>query len=129
MDILLVDDNPLMQQVLERFLGSLGYTVRPAGRADEAVEQARHAPPALIMMDLHLPDRDGVDALQLIRALPGCIDIPAIAMSGMDEHEARSLITTDFVTYVAKPIDLDALERMVQQYIVIPSVRSISVVS
>ena len=125
MDILLVDDNLLMQQVLERFLGSLGYRVRPAGRADEAVEQARQMPPALILMDLHLPDRDGVVALQMIRALPGCLNIPAIAMSGLDEHDARSLITTDFSTYVAKPIDLDALEQTVQQYMVASQARTV----
>ena len=128
MDILLVDDNLLMQQVLERFLGSLGYVVKPALRADEALAQARRSPPALILMDLHLPDRDGVDALSDIRALPGCADIPAIAMSGMDEHEARNLLTDDFSMYVAKPIDLDVLERTVRGYMEASQARSVGLV-
>ena len=45
MDILLVDDNPLMQQLIARFLGDLGYQVRVAGRADEAITLARSKPP------------------------------------------------------------------------------------
>ncbi|MBC8163024.1 MAG: response regulator [Roseiflexaceae bacterium] len=114
MDILLVDDNLLMQQVLERFLGSLGYVVTPAARADEAVEQARKRRPALILMDLHLPDCDGADAIKLIRALPGCQYVPAIAMSGMDALDAGSLITSDFSMYLSKPIDLDEFELAVR---------------
>ncbi len=52
MDILLVDDNPLMQQLIARFLGDLGYKVGVAGRADEALALARAAPPNLFMIDM-----------------------------------------------------------------------------
>src|SRR5262249_38264813 len=55
-DILLVDDNPLMQQLIARFLGDLGYQVGVAGRADEAITIARDTPPLLFMIDMHLPD-------------------------------------------------------------------------
>jgi len=127
MDILLVDDNLLMQQVLERFLGSLGYRVILASRADEAVERARHNVVSLILMDLHLPDQDGPEALQLLRTLPGYKHIPAIAMSGLDGPEARSLITSDFCAYVAKPIDLDALEQTVREYMLAAKARGSSV--
>lgn len=129
MDILLVDDNLLMQQVLERFLGSLGYSIVPAMRADEAVEKARVRPPALILMDLHLPDRDGSEAIKLIRDLPGCQDIPAIAMSGLDEHDARALVTHEFSRYVAKPIDLDYLEQTVREFMLVSQTRSVGLVS
>lgn len=129
MDILLVDDNLLMQQVLERFLGSLGYSIVPAMRADEAVEKARACPPALILMDLHLPDRDGSEAIKLIRELPGCHDIPAIAMSGLDEHDARALVTHEFSRYVAKPIDLDYLEQTVREFMLLSQTRSVGLLS
>lgn len=125
MDILLVDDNLLMQQVLERFLGSLGYRVTLAGRADEAMERAREVPPALILMDLHLPDRDGVDTLRMIRELPACRETPAIAMSGLDEQEARSIISADFSTFITKPVDLDVLEQIVRQYLTVSQTPSI----
>jgi CheY-like chemotaxis protein len=116
-DILLVDDNPLMQQLIARFLGDLGYQVGVAGRADEAITLARGTPPLLFMIDMHLPDLDGPEALHALRALPGCADMPAIAISGMDEHEARHVLTKDFAEYLTKPIDLDVLQATVVRYL------------
>jgi len=116
-DILLVDDNPLMQQLIARFLGDLGYQVGVAGRADEAITLARGTPPLLLMIDMHLPDLDGPEALHALRALPGCADMPAIAISGMDEHDARHLLTNDFADYLAKPIDLDVLQATIARHL------------
>jgi CheY-like chemotaxis protein len=111
--ILLVDDNPLMQQLIARFLGDLGYQVRVAGRADEAVTLARNAPPRLFMIDMHLPDLDGPDALVALRAVPGCEKTPAIAISGLDEYDVHHLVTADFAEFLSKPVELDALEAAV----------------
>jgi CheY-like chemotaxis protein len=116
-DILLVDDNPLMQQLIARFLGDLGYHVDVAGRADEAIVLARGRPPHLFIIDMHLPDLDGPEALHALRALPGCADMPAIAISGMDEHDARHVLTKDFAEYLTKPIDLDVLQATVVRYL------------
>ena len=117
MDILLVDDNPLMQQLIARFLGDLGYRVGIAGRADEALVLARGARPGLFMIDMHLPDLDGPDALRALRALPGCATIPAIGISGLDEDEARHIITRDFATFLVKPVDLDVLQDAVVRHL------------
>ena len=117
MDILLVDDNPLMQQLIARFLGDLGYQISTAGRADDAIALARGGAPHLFIIDMHLPDLDGPEALQALRALPGCADTPAIAISGMDEHDARHMLTKDFAEYLIKPIDLDVLQATVVRYL------------
>lgn len=129
MNILLVDDNLLMQQVLERFLGSLGYTVLAATRGDEAIEQAQHTQLALILMDLHLPDASGTHALSLLRELPNCRDVPALAMSGMDERDARAMMSAEFSTFIPKPVDLDALEVTVREYMQLSQSRSVGAVS
>ena len=125
MDILLVDDNPLMQQLIARFLGDLGYQVGVAGRADEAIALARGTPPHLFMIDMHLPDLDGPDALLALRAVPGCATMPAIAISGLDEHDARHIVTTDFAEYLTKPIDLDVLQAAVARHLSSERVRSV----
>ncbi|HJZ46967.1 MAG TPA: response regulator [Roseiflexaceae bacterium] len=125
MDILLVDDNPLMQQLIARFLGDLGYLVGVAGRADEAVALARGTPPHLFMIDMHLPDLDGPDALRALRAVPGCADMPAIAISGMDEHDARHVLSQDFAEYLTKPIDLDVLQETVVRHLGAGQARSV----
>ena len=117
MDVLLVDDNPLMQQLIARFLGDLGYQVGVAGRADEAVALARRAPPSLFMIDMHLPDLDGPEALQALRALPGCGATPAIAISGLDAEDARHVLTTQFAEFLVKPVDLDVLQAAVARHL------------
>lgn len=117
MDILLVDDNPLMQQLMTRFLGDLGYSVGLAGSANEAITLARQNPPALFVIDMYLPDLDGPDALRALRAIPGCATAPAIAMSGLDENEARRILTADFATYLPKPVDLAVLEAVIAKYL------------
>jgi two-component system NtrC family response regulator len=124
-DILLVDDNPLMQQLIARFLGELGYQVGVAGRADEAVALARSIAPHLFLIDMHLPDLDGPEALLALRAIPGCAGMPAIAISGMDEDDARHVVTDDFVEYLTKPIDLDVLQATVERHIGSERVRSL----
>ena len=125
MHILLVDDNPLMQQLLARFLGDLGYHIAVAGRADEALELARRQTFALLMLDMYLPDLDGPDALRALRALPGCAMAPAIAMSGMDEQDIDPATLSGFAAYLAKPIDLDVLEATVARFISDDYARSI----
>jgi CheY-like chemotaxis protein len=116
MDILLVDDNPLMQQLMARFLGDLGYNVAVAGRADEALALASESAPSLLLLDMHLPDLDGPEVLLALRKLPGWAATPVIAMSGMDEGSLRPSLASGFVAYLAKPIDLDLLEATVAQY-------------
>jgi CheY-like chemotaxis protein len=106
-----------MQQLIARFLGDLGYHVAVAGRADEAVELARAASPSLFVIDMHLPDLDGPDALRVLRTLPGCSSTPAIAISGLDEEEARHVITQDFAEFLIKPVDLDVLQATVERHL------------
>jgi CheY-like chemotaxis protein len=66
---------------------------------------------------MRLPDLDGPEALHALRALPGCADMPAIAISGMDEHDARHMLTSDFAEYLTKPIDLDVLQSTVVRHL------------
>lgn len=113
MDILLLDDNPLMQQLMSRFLGGLGYRVAIASRAADALAIVRQSPPALLLIDIHLPDLDGPEALLMLRGVPGCANIPAIAMSGIDAGTARRIITNDFDAYLPKPVDLAVLEATI----------------
>lgn len=125
MDILLVDDNPLMQQLMARFLGDLGYRISVAGSAAEAIALARQNPPALFLIDLYLPDSDGREALLALREIPGCAATPAIAMSGLSESEAKRYITKEFVTYLPKPVELDIVEATVARYLQPSMTRSV----
>ncbi len=123
-DILLVDDNPLMQQVIGRYLTDLGHCVAIAGRAEEALALAGQTPPSLLIVDYFLPDMDGPEALRALRSLPGCGAVPAIALSGMDEQEARETLTDEFDAILLKPVELNDLAAAVRRCAGRPQPRS-----
>lgn len=125
MQVLLVDDNPLMQQVISRFLMSQGYTVDIAGDAREALTHARRCVYRLLMIDMRLPDGDGLQLLARLRELPGFAQCPAIAVSGLGEDDRELMLRAGFEAFLAKPIDLDELLATVNHYLGAPPLRAL----
>lgn len=117
MQVLLVDDNPLMQQVISRFLVSQGYSVTVAQTGEEALDMARRDLCQLFVIDMRLPDQDGTDLLATLRREPGMGACPAIAVSGMGEDDREKTIGAGFDSFLAKPIDLDELLEVVRRYV------------
>lgn len=116
MQILFVDDNPLMQQAIGRWLTSQGYSVFSASNGSEALHQVRRQRCDLFLIDLNLPDCDGSDLLGVLRGEPPYAQCPAIAMSGLGaEHEDRAR-QDGFDAYLPKPVDLDELLATVQSF-------------
>lgn len=117
MHVLLVDDNPLMQQVISRFLVGQGYTVAVAQTGEEALALARREPFQLMVIDMRLPDQDGPDLLVALRGLPGLEGCPAIAVSGLGEDDRDQMVAAGFELFLAKPIDLDELLEAVRRHL------------
>jgi CheY-like chemotaxis protein len=117
MQVLLVDDNPLMQQVISRFLVSQGYTVGVAGDGAEAIAMARKVGYRLLVIDMRLPDQEGPQLLATLRHLPGLDRCPAIAVSGLGEDDRERTVRAGFDSFLAKPIDLDELSETVRRYL------------
>lgn len=87
MKILLVDDHPLFLQSLKVLLNTSGYeVVGLAGTGVEALKQARLLRPDLILMDIDMPDCDGLAATRLIKAEMPQIKICMLTISASDEH-------------------------------------------
>ena len=91
--VLLVEDEPINQEVAMIFLDDAGLSVSLAKNGVEAVAQARQQKFALVLMDMQMPELDGVEATQQIRALPGWDAVPIIAMTAnaFAEDRARCL--------------------------------------
>ncbi len=117
MHVLFVDDNPLMQQVISRFLMSQGYSVAIADSAEQALHLTRHERYHLVVIDTRLPDRDGPDLLQALRQEPGMAYCPAIAVSGLGEDDRERTVLAGFDAFLSKPIDLDELLAAVRRYV------------
>ncbi len=117
MRILLVDDNPLMQQVISSYLQLQGYEVAVTGDGAQALAVARGPAFQLYVIDMRLPDLDGPEILAALRALPGPGRCPAIAVSGLGEEERTRTLAAGFDAFLAKPIDLDDLVGAVRRFL------------
>jgi two-component system, OmpR family, KDP operon response regulator KdpE len=105
--VLVIDDEPQILRALRINLRVREYDVHTAGSATEALELAARHPPDLVILDLGLPDLDGVE---VIHGLRGWTDAPIIVLSGrsdsMDKVEALDAGADDYVT---KPFGMDEL--------------------
>ncbi|MGH8311447.1 MAG: response regulator [Steroidobacteraceae bacterium] len=102
--ILVVDDEPQIRRLLRVSLAAQGFEVAEAATAREAVEQLTTAPPALIVLDLGLPDRDGQDLIPDIRVLSSA---PIMVLSvRADEREKVRALDAGANDYVVKPFGM-----------------------
>jgi two-component system KDP operon response regulator KdpE len=105
--VLVIDDEPQILRALRINLRVRQYEVYTAGNAGEALELAAKHPPDLVILDLGLPDLDG---LEVIHGLRGWTDAPIIVLSGRadstDKVEALDAGADDYVT---KPFGMDEL--------------------
>jgi cobalt-zinc-cadmium efflux system membrane fusion protein len=111
--ILLVDDDEVLNQVLRRVLTRDGYTVVEAGSVAQALERARAQPPALGLLDLRLPDGDGVELGRQLRKEVG--RFPLILMTAYplrlrDQPE----LAREFAHVLTKPLNLDELRKAIE---------------
>ena len=116
--ILLVEDNEVNRKLARRLLAAGGYDVREAACAQEGIEAARAERPALILMDLQLPDMDGLQAARILSLDPRTRDIPVVALtahaSDGDEDRARE---AGCVGFLRKPIEAAQFARRVREHI------------
>jgi len=108
--ILIVDDEPENIELLDRRLSRRGFTVVGATSAEEGLKVALSERPALILMDIKMPNLDGFDAMRLLQADPLTAGIPVIALTAhaMQEDRDRAL-SAGAKDYETKPVDLDRL--------------------
>jgi CheY-like chemotaxis protein len=104
--VLLAEDDLVNQQVAAAFLAMGGLNVTLASNGLEAVDWVKKAPFDAVLMDMQMPDLDGVGATRVIRHLPQAANMPIIAMTAaaMDEDKQECL-AAGMNAHVAKPID------------------------
>jgi CheY-like chemotaxis protein len=111
--VLVVEDNRELALVLRRQLESDGYQVVLAGSGEDALWLAREEQPQLITLDIMLPDVDGFDVLERLKAHPSTAAIPVVVVSVLAERERG--YSMGAVDYVVKPFSEKKLLEAVRQ--------------
>ena len=123
--ILVVDDNELLLALVEDALEGAGYTVATASTYAQLTEQLERDAFDLILMDVHMPEVDGLAATRAIRALPGpAAHIPIIAMTAdvLPEQVDRCR-AAGMVDHVTKPINVERLYERLAYWLSAPEAR------
>jgi CheY-like chemotaxis protein len=112
-DILVVDDNPDVRELLCIVLELDGYRVLAAEGGRDALELlTRIVPPALILLDLMMPDMDGLQVVAALQADAALASIPVVFVSGSTEAIATG------ARFLRKPVQCDDLIRAVREFCV-----------
>ncbi|CAI8948813.1 ATP-binding protein [Pseudomonas sp. YuFO20] len=117
-NVLLVEDNPVNQTVIEAMLRSLGFTVSVAADGAQAVRSAESLIFEAILMDCRLPIIDGYEATRQIRELPGCTDLPIIALTANAlQGDREACLSAGMNDYLAKPFKRTDLQQILQRWV------------
>jgi two-component system cell cycle response regulator DivK len=118
--VLYIEDNGDNRMLVRRILMASDYefVVQEAESARKGIDMALEQPPDLILMDLSMPDMDGLSATRLIRTTPALSDIPIVALTAnaMESDRERSL-EAGCDGYIKKPIDVDKFPDEVMSFL------------
>ncbi|WP_416900130.1 MAG: PAS-domain containing protein [Minwuia sp.] len=117
--LLVAEDNPANQMVVQVMLQKAGFAMDLAGNGAEAVEAVERRPYHAVLMDIGMPVMDGLEATSAIRALPGERgQVPIIAMTAhVLESEKSNILASGMDDFVAKPIDRAHLIRTIDRWV------------
>jgi two-component system cell cycle response regulator DivK len=115
--ILVVEDNEKSMKLFRDVLQATGYQTLEATTGGQAVELAAEHTPDLVLMDVRLPDIDGVEALNRLRADELTVSIPVLAVTAQAMHgDRKRFLAAGFDGYISKPVNVVELLGTVRQY-------------
>jgi two-component system, cell cycle response regulator DivK len=120
--ILYVEDNPQNMRLVGKILKHAGYQMIEAPDGLSGIDRAVRDLPDMILMDINLPDIDGLEATSRLKACPEVAHIPVIALTANamlgDREKCLSAGCDD---YLPKPVSTDVLLRTIEQYVGVAS--------
>jgi two-component system, sensor histidine kinase and response regulator len=116
--VLLAEDNETNQFVALELLGGLGIELEVAANGRQAVEMAASRPYAAILMDMQMPEMDGLEATRRIRLQPALRDVPIIAMTANAmKTDVQACLAAGMNDFVSKPIERTALVQCLRKWL------------
>jgi two-component system cell cycle response regulator DivK len=115
--ILVVEDNDKNMKLFRDVLGATGYRTLEATTGGEAVELAAEHAPDLVLMDIQMPDVDGVEALRRLRADERTAAVPVLAVTAQAmQGDREHFLAEGFDGYISKPVNVRELIDTVRRY-------------
>jgi len=115
--ILVVEDNERNMKLFCELLQASGYHTLEATTGESAVELALEHGPDLVLMDIQLPDIDGVEALGRLRADERSATLPVLALTAQAmEGDRERFLVAGFDGYLSKPVDIAEFVTTVKRY-------------
>jgi len=104
--VLIIEDNPVNLELVREILEPEGYEIQTAETAEQGLRLVALGPPALILMDLHLPGMTGYEATRVLKTDPTTATIPVVALTAQamrgDEEQACD---AGCDAYLTKPLE------------------------
>ena len=116
--ILIIEDEQPVRQVYAKALRNAGYEVIEAEDGQSGLGHALFQQPAIILLDLDIPNFNGLEIADVLRGNPSMARTPIIAVTGhtTDADRAHAL-HAGFNAFIAKPVDLQELLAVVRKYL------------
>jgi two-component system cell cycle response regulator DivK len=115
--VLVVEDNEKNMKLFRDVLQASGYRLLEATTGERAMALAAEHQPNLVLMDIQLPDIDGVEALGRLRADARTASIPVVALTAQAMHGDRErFLDAGFDAYISKPVDVLEFVKTVKEH-------------
>ena len=119
--VIVIEDEPDARELAARALTRAGFAVQGVGGGEAGLALARAKEPALVLLDIFLPDRSGWRVLQSLKHDPKTRDIPVVVLS-VNEDRAHAL-ALGAAEHIIKPADRDRLAATVMRFARLPDQR------
>jgi two-component system sensor histidine kinase/response regulator len=117
-NILVVDDTPVNLRLLQNILSRQGYQVRPVPNGPLALDAVESSPPDIILLDIKMPDMDGYEVCERLKANAKTAEIPVIFISAMDDVQDKlRAFSVGGVDYITKPFQADEVLARVKTHL------------
>ncbi len=115
-DVLVVEDDPDLNETVGAYLELEGFGYRRALDGETALREVRRQLPSLVLLDLMLPDLDGLEVCRRIRADAATQGVPVVILSALNESRLREMARSlGVLEYLTKPFDPDMLMAAVRR--------------
>ena len=112
--ILYIEDDPANRILVRRVLEAEGYRVLEAENGLQGLEIAQSEQLGAILVDIHMPDMDGLEVMTRLRSMPMTASVPVIALTAMVmKGDRERTLEAGCSGYIEKPIDVDLLPAQV----------------